>query len=105
MTLLIGIIVGLAYGWLLMPPTKKGIGLNDLRLDYKTDYVLMVAELYDVERDTAASISRLALLGIEEPHNLVGIALDYANDIGYSSIDLALMQELANALPSGAPER
>ena len=45
LAILLGVGIGLAFGWLVMPaaaPTNAS--LNQLRADYKTDLTLMIAE-------------------------------------------------------------
>lgn len=117
----IGVGFGLLYGWVIEPVKYVDTAPDSLRLDYKTDYVLMVAEAYQVERDLNLAVQRLTLLG-GNPLDTVNAALDFAHNpelppstslhalliqIGaveplrsepYAQIDIQLMQVLADAL-------
>lgn len=130
----IGIAFGLLYGWVIEPVKYVDTAPDSLRLDYKTDYVLMVAEAYQVEHDLNLAVQRLAMLG-GDPAATVDAALAFAQNpelppssslhallitIGameplrsdpYALVDIQLIQVLANALktlvftaPSGAPQ-
>ena len=117
----IGIGLGLLYGWVIEPVQYVDTAPDSLRLDYKTDYVLMVAEAYQVEHDLNLAVQRLSLLG-GTPTEPVAVAIAFAQNpelppsssvhalliqIGaveplraerYASIDIQLMQALAEAL-------
>lgn len=99
----IGAAAGMFYGWVVNPVEYVDTAPNSLRIDYKTDYVLMVAEAYRVEGDLSLAARRLALLGSEPPLELVNQAIAFAMQIGYAPSDLALMQALAQALQTWNP--
>ena len=63
MSILIGIVAGLVFGWMVEPRRFAESAPSTLRSDYKADYVLMVAEVYQKDKDVTLAISRLALLG------------------------------------------
>ena len=63
----LGITLGLVYGWVIDPVQYTDITPDALRIDYRTDYVLMVAEAYHAEQDPALAAQRLAVLGSEPP--------------------------------------
>ena len=44
--IVLGIAAGVTYGWVLNPVQYSDTGLQTLGQDFKTDYVLMVAEVY-----------------------------------------------------------
>ena len=96
--ILAGIGIGLAYGWVINPVIYRNTGMESLRIDYKTDYVLMVAELYEAEGDVAMALARLSYLEPASPLTLVTTAIDFAENNNYASDDLQLMWELAAAL-------
>lgn len=100
LAILIGLGVGLVYGWLVLPPTPDQAGLQDLRMDYKTDIVLMAAELYNTENDLQAAQNRLSQIEQNSVIDLVNQAVIYARDIGYLVEDVQLMANLATALQS-----
>lgn len=117
----IGVGFGLLYGWVLEPVQYVDTAPDSLRMDYKTDYVLMVSEAYQVERDLNLAVQRLSLLG-GEPLDTVIAAIAFAQNpelpptssmhallinIGaieplrsepYALVDIQLMRVLADAL-------
>jgi hypothetical protein len=93
-----GIGLGLIYGWVINPIEYVDTSPGTLKFDYKTDYVLMVAETYGVDGDLPAAARRLALLQEVPISNLVYRALLFAQKVGYSDDDLARMEELHQSL-------
>src|SRR3989304_3891981 len=49
--LVLGVATGLIYGWIISPVEYINTAPDSLRADYRTDYVLMVAQAYAVEDD------------------------------------------------------
>ena len=101
--LTLGIALGLGYGWMINPVQYTDITPEALRIDYRTDYVLMVAEAYQAEQDPALAARRLAVFGSEPPAAIAGEAEDFARQAAYSSDDLVLIQELTVALQTWQP--
>jgi hypothetical protein len=101
--ILVGLGIGLVYGWAFNPVEYIDTAPNSLREDYQTDYVLMVAEAYQVEGNLALAVRRLALLGGEVPESIVQQATLEAGRLGYLDQDLSLMQELRQDLLSWNP--
>ena len=99
----IGVGLGLLIGWFFFPVQYVDTSPDTLRVDYKSDYVLMVAEAYSVESDLQAALRRLALLGSQPPAEIVREAILFAERQGYPDFDVALMQSLAAALQGGGP--
>ena len=99
----IGVGLGLLIGWFFFPVQYVDTSPDTLRVDYKSDYVLMVAEAYSVESDLQAALRRLALLGSQPPAEIVREAILFAERQGYPDFDVALMQSLASALQGGNP--
>ncbi len=95
---LVGLAAGLAYGWMLNPARYDNTSPDTLRLDYKTDYVLMVAETYQAEKSPDQAAQRLALLGSHPPADLAQQAVLWADQAGYAPADLKRMTDLAAAL-------
>jgi len=95
---LIGIAVGLLYGWVINPVEYIDTTPDTLRVDYKTDYVLMVAEVYASEQDTSLAVRRLAQLGDDPTTEMIRRAILFAEEHGYSDIDLRLMHLLSDAV-------
>ena len=102
-TLGIGIAFGLIYGWVINPVQYTDVTPDTLRIDYQTDYVLMVAEAYRAEQNPSLAARRLALLGNEPPAAIAGDAENFAREAGYPSDDLILIQELSVALHTWQP--
>ena len=96
--LLAGIGAGLAYGWLIDPVDFYNLTPDTLRVDYKTDYVLMTAEAYRVEQDPGVAARRLAIFGSQSPSAIASEALNYARTNGFADSDIALLQELVTAM-------
>lgn len=96
--ILIGIAAGLIYGWRISPIKYVDTTPNTLRIDYKTDYVLMVAESYHAEGDSALAMRRMALLGETPADEIARQAVLFAQRAAYTDADLALMQALVQAL-------
>ncbi len=67
----LGVALGLIYGWLINPVEFVDVTPGTLRVDYKSDYVLMVAEAYRAEQDAAMAARRLSVLGNNTPLELV----------------------------------
>jgi hypothetical protein len=99
----LGIAGGLMYGWVINPVKFVDTTPASLRADYRTDYVLMVAESYQANQDTTLAERRLAILGSEAPAVLSSAALQTAQQSGYGANDIALLQELTRALQASQP--
>jgi len=100
---ILGIALGLVYGWVIAPVQYTDITPDGLRIDYRTDYVLMVAEAYRSEQDLALAARRLAVLGSQPPAQITEDAYNYAHQAGYEASDLETIQELTVALDTWQP--
>lgn len=101
--IVIGAAAGMLYGWVINPVEYVNTAPDSLRIDYKTDYVLMVAEAYRVENSIQLAARRLALLGSDPPVEIVQEAILFATQIGYAPNDLDLMNGLEEALQNWNP--
>jgi hypothetical protein len=98
-SILAGLGLGLLYGWVISPVEYVDTSPDSLRADYRSDYVLMVAEIYQSEQDPALAMRRLALLGSAmPPYEIVSQALQFAQSNQYAPQDILLFQNLAVAL-------
>lgn len=102
---LAGIGAGLAYGWVVDPVDYFDLTPDTLRADYKADYVLMVAEAFNAQRDPGVAARQLAVFGSQSPTAIAAQGLDFARANGFDATDIALIQELVTALQawSGLP--
>ncbi|MBN2549875.1 MAG: hypothetical protein JXB15_11995 [Anaerolineales bacterium] len=98
LAILAGIALGLLYGWVISPVNYVDTTPDTLRIDYKTDYVLMAAESYQRDSSLDLAARRLALLGNLPPAEIVSQAIIFAQKAGYSDADLGLMQSLLAGL-------
>lgn len=96
--LVLGIAVGLVYGWLIQPVEYVDTTPESLRSDFQVDYVLMVAESYPSQGDMDWVREHLALLGPTAAVDLVGWAEDYARGHEYGAVDIRRISQLESAL-------
>lgn len=88
--------IGLYYAWYIKPADFVDAALYNLRQDYKTDYVLMTAEIYDQDHDRYHAMLRLdqILTADETTERAVEQAIEHAEGFGYNPIDLEKMHRL-----------
>ena len=103
LVMIVGIAGGLLYGWVLNPVKYVDTTPDTLRIDYKTDYVLMVAETYHADKDLDLAVRRLSILG-EPPAEITLQAILFAEQNGYTDNDLLLMRTLSGALQLLKPD-
>jgi hypothetical protein len=103
LSIAIGAAAGLYYGWVVNPVRYMDATPGALREDYKADFVLMTAEAFRTDGDLDLAVQRLALLGDASPADSVAQATVFAVKAGYGEADLALMQNLADALHAVKP--
>jgi hypothetical protein len=101
---LIGIALGLVYGWVLAPVQYTDVTPNILSEDYRVDYVLMVAEAHQNEQDPETAARRLAILGSESPAEIVTSALNYATNNNFTQDEILLLQGLLTAMQKYQPQ-
>ena len=103
LAILLGVGIGLAFGWLVMPAAApKNASLNQLRADYKTDLTLMIAVSYAQYHDLPAALDSLARIEPDDPYSLLVNALNYARGIGYQESDVNLIKALIDAIDPAA---
>ena len=100
---LLGVAGGIVYGWVINPVKFVDTTPASLRADYRTDYVLMVAESYHANQDEALARQRLAILGTDSAASISEAAVKYAEQSSHPQQDIALLQELTRALQASAP--
>jgi hypothetical protein len=94
---------GLVYGWVINPVQYKDVSPDALRSDYRTDYVLMVAEVDAANHNPDLAAQQLAILGSAPPSQIADQALKTAEQLGYTAPDLELLSKLASAMQSWQP--
>jgi len=103
LVIILGIILGLIYGWVMSPLQYRDTTPITLRYDYKTDFVLMVAEDFSTSQNADKAGRQLALLGSDPPADIVTQSLAHAAQMGYSSADMLLIQNMALVLQTWRP--
>ncbi|HUS83786.1 MAG TPA: hypothetical protein VMX56_01470 [Anaerolineales bacterium] len=99
----IGLLLGLLFGWVIRPVEYVDTSPEALREDFRSDYVLMVAEAYLVDRDLELARYRLASLGSRPSLNYVIDAIDFGVENGFNQIDLQTLNQLAVDIRSIPP--
>ncbi len=100
--IIVGLAGGLYYGWVFNPVKYVDTSPETLRADYKADYVLMVAEIYQSDHDLTSATQRLAYLGKQSPELVAAEGLSNARLIGFSEYDLTTILGLSQALSARA---
>jgi len=99
----IGLAAGLVYGWVVSPVQYTNTSPDTLRVDYRTDYILMTAEVFSADHDVDAAARRLAKLGSTQPVQIATLGLQYALQNGYPPADLSVLRDLVDALQTWQP--
>ena len=99
----IGIAAGLIYGWVINPREIAQGGPEALRMDYKTDLVLMVAELYQNDGDLSGAQARLSFISKNTPLEIITSALIFAENVQYDPLDVSTMLALKSAFEGNLP--
>ena len=108
--IIIGAGIGLYYSWFIKPPDFVDAVFLNLRQDYKSDYILMVAEIYDMDRNRLEANHRLdAILDQNETKEwLLQNAIKNAEGLGYDPVDLRKMNQLFEVItglkPTATPQ-
>lgn len=101
--LILSVGLGLYYGWVVNPVKYQDTSIQDLRIDYQTDFTLMIAEAYQENQDLTWAMNRLTLLGDESPRVSVEEALKFAAQAEYTLPDMFLLRDLHNDLQGEQP--
>lgn len=97
--IVLGILVGLAVGWLLIKlHPAYDADITRLRPDFRTDAVLMVAEHFAVTGDKILALDQLARLNHGNLLTFVGKAVTEAERLNYSVEDKTLILNLLEGL-------
>jgi hypothetical protein len=101
LAILTGAALGLSYGWYVSPVEYVDTSPETLKIDFKTDYVLMAAEAYQQEGNLGAAVQQLSVLGGSSPEDTVHRALLFAEP-RYTDADLARLRALYQALQTSS---
>ncbi len=101
--LAIGLVAGLYYGWVVNPVEGLRASTDVLRQDYRTDYVLMVAEIYQSEQNAQSAIDRLDFLKFENPLEVISLALEFAEAEAFEQADINLISEMDASIRKWEP--
>jgi hypothetical protein len=88
--LLIGIALGLLYGWVIQPPEIEHTSPDSLQEAYRTEIILMVAEVYASEGNIQRASQRMEVFGFQPDDETVINALNFAkaHDFSIQEIDV-----------------
>jgi hypothetical protein len=98
----IGGLIGVYFGWVRTPVSINSTSISALRSDYKTDYILMIAEVYASDNNINQAVASFSDLGDQPPLRYVQQAIIDAEKLGFSQQDLQLLAGLSSALQSPA---
>jgi hypothetical protein len=98
--LVLGVWLGLWYGWRVSPVRYVSTTPDLLRQDYRDDYVLMVAEAYAADHDLGLAAQQLSRLGGVQMGAEVRAAAGRFTSAGYAEADLRKLYSLAADLES-----
>jgi hypothetical protein len=101
--LLLGVAVGLIYGWVIRPVEQSGIAPQSLKQEFRVDYVLMVAEAYADNQQLEQARVRLASLGPDNPINYVLEAINFGVEQAFDYEDLQTLNQLVIDLRNNPP--
>lgn len=99
----LGIALGLLYGWVLRPVPYQDVPMDTLRQDFRTDYILMVAQAYTLDHDAALALRRLSSVDTAPGVRLVQETIIAAQQMGYARPDIEALAVLAQGLQDYVP--
>jgi hypothetical protein len=100
---IIGLGLGLYYGWIVQPRVAITGEVTALRQDYKDDYLLMIAEAFSADGDLQQAQARLAAAGFAEPGPQVAALAERYIAQGRDNADIRRLAALAGALGHTTP--
>lgn len=101
--ILLGSVVGILYGWVVNPIAHADASPSQMREDFRSDYVLMVAEVYAKDGNIQTAVAQLNVLGNQPTLRYVQEAVLTARNLGYSQQDVDLLANLMEALQNWIP--
>jgi hypothetical protein len=101
--LLIGIALGLLYGWVIQPSEPGETSPDSLQDSYRADTILMIAEIFATEDNVELARQRMTALGLESQVDEITNALNYAKAHDFSDQDIHLLNNLATRFNLSTP--
>lgn len=110
--ILLGALLGLAYGWVIRPIGGTNSTPDALRYDYQADYVLMTAEIYAANGNLEQAASSLKTISGLPAEQTATQGLLSAQRLDWPQADLDTLEKLVtalkdpggNAAPTPAPD-
>lgn len=103
-SILLGVGIGLFFGWVVQPIEFTNTTYSSLRADFRTDYVLMTAETYTLEQSPPAALRRLTALSDTSALEQIRQAILFAEQAGYNDRDLEKLRSLQSALEAAGAQ-
>lgn len=97
--------LGLLYGWRIDPVDFVDLPPQTLRADFRADYILMVAEAYQSEKDLDLAARRLAVFGSAPPAEIASFALQFGPSAGFTPAEMTALEALVQDLRGWQPAR
>jgi hypothetical protein len=99
--LILGVIIGLIYSWLINPIEYQNTDPASLKSSHKDAYRIMIAQVYAISGNLSHASQRLALLGDENPVIILGAQAQ--RELGYGDDEEArALALLASAIQMAA---
>jgi hypothetical protein len=98
LSIVVGIGLGLYYGWVVSPVQYVDTTPVTLRVDFRADFTLMVAESFQRDQNIDAAARHLANLGSQSPVEITSEALNFAQQNKFDPEDIRLLQNLSLGL-------
>ena len=92
---LLGLAIGLFYGWRIAPVEYINTTPDLLHQSYKNEYILMVAEAYHGHNDLNAAMGQLSMLDNATPAEIIQRNIA---DAEYSPEELEVINNLLNEI-------
>jgi hypothetical protein len=98
-----GAILGLLIGWVVWPVNYVDTSLADLAPEYKEEYILLVAQVYQVDGDLEKAQARLDELELPNVNQSLAAQIDRYISEGQDEADIRALVALADGLGIASP--
>lgn len=103
LTISIGIVAGAFYGLTANPIQFVDNPPATLREDFRADYTLMTAEIYNQTHNLNDALLQLSFFDDQTPDQVLTTALNFANQNGFAVEDINLLHKLQTDLTLNQP--